>query len=169
MPHPPRGSRPAAGLYESLLTDRLEQYVETLSAQGWQAVREEVGDHSAPHVLARYVADRVEQALHRLEPEERVAAANRLLDLLDPLDGTGDDRPERVADGPRRLLALVCGLSEKSLVVHPLRDRTTSAMLRAASSGFSCSQKRRTTHPFSSRRRVVSRSLARLRSTLLAQ
>lgn len=168
MPHPPRGSRPAAGLYESLLTDRLEQYVETLSAQGWQAVREEVGDHSAPHVLARYVADRVEQALHRLEPEERVAAANRLLDVLGSPDNTGDG-PERVAEGPRQLLALVCGLSEKSLVVHPLRDRTTSAMLRAASSGFSCSQKRRTTHPFSSRRRVVSRSLARLRSTLLAQ
>ncbi|KUP96627.1 DUF3427 domain-containing protein [Thermobifida cellulosilytica] len=109
MPHPPRGSRPAAGLYESLLTDRLEQYVETLSAQGWQAVREEVGDHSSPHVLARYVADRVERTLRRLTPEERVSAANRLLDLLDPLDGTGDDRPERVADGPRRLLALVGG------------------------------------------------------------
>ncbi|MEY9213751.1 DUF3427 domain-containing protein [Thermobifida halotolerans] len=130
MPRPPHDPRPAAGLYESLLTDRLEQYVEELSTRGWRVVRGKVGEQSAPHVLARYVADRVERALDGLAPEERVAAANRILDVLGPPDGSGAGS-ERVLDGPRQLLALT-DREEIPLTQRPATPLSEAALLTNA-------------------------------------
>ncbi|MGW7065839.1 DUF3427 domain-containing protein [Streptomyces sp. NPDC054855] len=96
---------PAAGLYEELITLRFEQQLKDLTDLGWQPVSGPVGDESVPHVLSRHVASTVQRVLHGIPPEERVHAANHILNSISTLDGARE-WVELVAEGPRQLLAL---------------------------------------------------------------
>ncbi|WP_438819005.1 DUF3427 domain-containing protein [Streptomyces hilarionis] len=95
----------SAGLYEELLTLRFEQQVKQLANLGWHPVSEAVGTASAPHVLARHVAGVVRRVLQNLPAEERVHAANHILESIGTLDGA-QEWVDLVAEGPRQLLAL---------------------------------------------------------------
>ncbi|WP_257231072.1 DUF3427 domain-containing protein [Streptomyces sp. UH6] len=72
---------------------------------GWRPVTAEVGAESVPHVLARHVAENVQGLLHNLDPDERVHAANHILDAISTLDGARE-WVDHVIPGPRQLLAV---------------------------------------------------------------
>lgn len=97
--------RPVAGLYEKLITVRLEERIRELDAHGWRAVEDAVGTESSPHVLARHISDTVCRLLQELAPVDQVHAANRILESLSGLRGA-EEWVELIADGPRHLLAL---------------------------------------------------------------
>ncbi len=96
-------SQPAAGLYEQLITLRFEQKLEQLSQLGWHPMSEAVGSESVPHVLARHVSHTVRRVLQNLPAEERVHAANHILESIGTLKGA-QEWVDLVADGPQQLL-----------------------------------------------------------------
>ncbi|NUK62519.1 DUF3427 domain-containing protein, partial [Streptomyces lunaelactis] len=99
-------NEPVAGLYEQLITLRLENQLKILSAgSGWHAIDDEVGPESSPHVIARHVAETMRRVLERLPAAERVHAANHILESMNTIEGARE-WVDLVADGPRQLLAI---------------------------------------------------------------
>lgn len=78
---------PVAGLYETLITRRLEERMKQLDAAGWRAIDEVVGAGSTPHVLSRHIANTVRQVLQGLDPAEQVVAANHILESIKTVKG----------------------------------------------------------------------------------
>ncbi len=74
-------------MYEELITLRFEQRLKELAGLGWHPLSDAVGPESVPHVLARHVAGTVRHVLEGLPPEERVHAANHILDSISTLQG----------------------------------------------------------------------------------
>ncbi|WP_329276363.1 DUF3427 domain-containing protein [Streptomyces sp. NBC_01451] len=103
-PHEP--SQPFAGLYEQLITLRFQQQLRELTDLGWHPMSDAVGPDSVPHILARHVAGTVRRVLQNLPAEERVYAANHILESISTLKGA-QEWVDLVAEGPRQLLALV--------------------------------------------------------------
>ncbi|MER5430860.1 DUF3427 domain-containing protein [Streptomyces sp. NPDC002588] len=136
-------STPVVGLYETLITRRLEQRMQDLDAAGWKAVEGEVSKESAPHVLARHVAEIMRRVLRDLPLDEQVVAANKILDSLCTVDGARE-WIDAVVDGPRQLLAIAeqeapgvyairpaTPLSESSLLTNSPEDPSLGFELRA--------------------------------------
>ncbi|MFE4672709.1 DUF3427 domain-containing protein [Streptomyces sp. NPDC056721] len=84
---------------------RFEQQLKELANLGWNPVSGAVGEQSVPHVLARHVATTVKRVLEGIAAEERVHAANHILESISTLDGARE-WVELVAEGPHQLLAL---------------------------------------------------------------
>ncbi|MFV8130527.1 DUF3427 domain-containing protein [Streptomyces syringium] len=137
------GVTPPPGLYESLITSRLEQHLQELHASGWRTAEQKVGDQSSPHVLARHIADVVRQVLVSLPPDERVEEANRILETLNTRDGA-QELVEYIAAGPRQLLSIAeqeapgvytlrpaTPLSETALITNSPEDPNLGFELRA--------------------------------------
>ncbi|MEW2221571.1 DUF3427 domain-containing protein [Streptomyces sp. NPDC006990] len=102
MTDPHHHERPIAGLYESLITHQLRSHLEELHSDGWATEEAQVDPSAAPRILARHIADAVEEKLAELSPLERVLYSNLLLKRLH-----GDAQPAGLlAEGPRQLLAL---------------------------------------------------------------
>ncbi|MBQ0829065.1 DUF3427 domain-containing protein [Streptomyces sp. RG38] len=80
-------SAPTSGLYEELLVLRFEQTLKELSASGWRPVGDTTDGQTAPHVLARRVSRAALRALRHAPTDERVHAANRILESLSTMDG----------------------------------------------------------------------------------
>lgn len=101
------------GLYESLVTRRLER---RLDQSGATSYIEDVDTSDQPHVLARHVAAETERALSAIrDPERRVQLINNLLDFMDSALAA-----EQIAGRPRQLLAVRTGPS----AAMPLRPAT---------------------------------------------
>ncbi|AXI78344.1 DUF3427 domain-containing protein [Peterkaempfera bronchialis] len=115
------------GIYEKLITDRLEERLRELSAEGWLAGHKSVGTESSSHVLARHIADTVTRLLKSLDHEKRVAAANQILDHLATLNGARE-WIERVADGPRELVTLAQQEAEGVYQLRPLTPLSDTAL-----------------------------------------
>ncbi|WP_079662004.1 DEAD/DEAH box helicase [Streptomyces sp. 3214.6] len=143
MTKPDEPSGPSAGLYEELITLRFEQQLKELTSLGWHPVSEAVGPGSVPHVLARHVAGTVRRVLQNLPAEERVYAANHILESISTLDGA-QEWIELVADGPRQLLAITrqeapgvfavrpgIPLSDAALITNSPEDPSLGFELRA--------------------------------------
>jgi len=110
------------GLYESLLTRRLER--ELRSVDALQQDLDKVDEAEQPEVLARHVRD----ALHRVlsatrDPAKRVSLVNDVLARLEQLD-------ESVVDGPRQLRALFAPPAPG--VTRPTRVRPSTPLSDAA-------------------------------------
>ncbi|WP_420710713.1 DUF3427 domain-containing protein [Streptomyces sp. NRRL S-146] len=136
-------SAPADGLYEQLITLRFEQQLKELASLGWHPISESVGPESVPHVLARHVGGTVRQVLQSLPAEERVYAANHILESLSTLHGA-KEWVDLVADGPRQLLAITrqeapgvftvrpgIPLSDAALITNSPEDPSLGFELRA--------------------------------------
>ncbi|KAK1180432.1 DUF3427 domain-containing protein [Streptomyces sp. NBS 14/10] len=134
---------PAPGLYERLITSRLEAQLAVLDTNTWRAIKQTVGEHSSPHVLARHIADTVRQIFLTLPPEEQVAAANHILESIKTLDGA-KQWVDLIADGPRQLIAIAeqqapgvysvrpaTPLSETALITNSPEDPNLGFELRA--------------------------------------
>ena len=137
------------GLYEELVTRRLEAVLAEVRSEGW---REEVGNldaAEAPRVLARFVHDLVEPLLGSLSGEERTSRQVEIVNqLVETLRSAVNDSPvlddDALAPPARQLLALVDpsghGVGEPSsptrpsiplasthLLINGPRDRTVSS------------------------------------------
>ncbi|MGQ4387861.1 DUF3427 domain-containing protein [Streptomyces sp. SAS_270] len=136
-------TQPAAGVYEELITLRFEQKLKEFAALGWHPVSDVVGDESVPHVLARHVARAVRRVMQGLPAEERVHAANHILESISTLEGA-QEWVDLVAPGPRQLLALTrqeapgvfavrpgIPLSDAALITNSPEDPSLGFELRA--------------------------------------
>ncbi|WP_181140171.1 DUF3427 domain-containing protein [Streptomyces sp. Ru62] len=139
-------AQPVAGVYEELVTRRLQDHLQQLGAAGWRAVDAEVSEESTPHVLARHIGEAVRIRLSQLPHDKQVNAANAILRSLishtpDPDVGEVVDA---IADGPRQLLALaeqeapgvyamrpLTPLSETALITNAPNDPSLGTELRA--------------------------------------
>ncbi|MGW1592882.1 DUF3427 domain-containing protein [Streptomyces sp. NPDC002343] len=142
----PDQTQPVAGVYEALVTHRLQDRLQQLNAAGWKAVEAEVSEESTPHVLARHIGEAVRMHLSQLPHDQQVDAANTIMRSLASRTGGEDvsEVVEAIADGPRQLLALakqeapgvfalrpLTPLSETSLITNAPDDPSLGAELRA--------------------------------------
>ncbi|MER7723173.1 DUF3427 domain-containing protein [Streptomyces sp. NPDC096323] len=111
---------PVAGLYETLITQRLEERMQQLDAAGWRAIDDVVGVESAPHVLSRHIASTVRRVLQGLQPAEQVVAANHILESLNTIEGA-TEWVDLVIEGPRQLLAVA---EQEAPGVYAIRPHT---------------------------------------------
>ncbi|MFG2597799.1 DUF3427 domain-containing protein [Streptomyces sp. NPDC048462] len=138
-----REAAPVAGLYETLITQRLEERMKQLDAAGWHAIDEVVGGESTPHVLSRHIASTVRRVLQGLTPAEQVLTANHILESLNTLEGASE-WVDLVVEGPRQLLAVAeqeapgvyairpaTPLSETALITNSPEDPSLGFELRA--------------------------------------
>lgn len=115
-----------------------------LSTAGWKAIDDEVSAESSPHVLARHISRAIGRRLSQLPQEERVAAANQIIESLDSTSLEPSEAVELIADGPRQLLALaereapgvyavrpLTPLSETALITNSPEDPSLGSELRA--------------------------------------
>lgn len=121
--------RPVAGLYEQLITLRLERRLKDLSAEGqWHAIDGVVGPESSPHVIARHVAETTRLVLERLPAADRVHAANHILESMSTVEGARE-WVDLVAEGPRQLLAVAEREAEGVYAVRPATPLSDTALL----------------------------------------
>ncbi|MFI9003634.1 DUF3427 domain-containing protein [Streptomyces sp. NPDC053541] len=118
----PNPSEPASGLYEQLVTTRLETQLKALVERGWQTTDGAVGPESSPSVLSRHVADTVRRVLADLPQGERVYAANHILESMNSIEGA-QEWVDLIAEGPRQLLAV----SERDAGTYAIRPATPLA------------------------------------------
>ncbi|MEU0954006.1 DUF3427 domain-containing protein [Streptomyces niveus] len=119
---------PATGLYEQLITLRLEDRLKELEGTGWRAIDAAVGSESTPHVLARHVAETVKRVLQGLPASERVYAANHILESVNTLTGARE-WVDMVADGPRQLLAVAERAAPGVYAIRPATPLSDTALL----------------------------------------
>lgn len=106
----PDHSRPPVlppGIYDRLITRGLEEHLERLLQDGWDADRDRLDAVEAPARLSKHVGDVVRRVLEGIsEPGARAEVVGGVLDLLHghALEGAMD---ERVADTPEPLLRAV--------------------------------------------------------------
>ncbi|MFE5032955.1 DUF3427 domain-containing protein [Streptomyces sp. NPDC056683] len=139
-------SQPVAGVYEELVTRRMQEQMEQLSAAGWRAIDDEVSEESSPHVLARHLSRAIGRRLSQLPHDKRVAVANQIIESLasNSAELDASDAVELVAEGPRQLLALaereapgvyairpLTPLSETALITNSPEDPSLGSELRA--------------------------------------
>ncbi|WP_257787668.1 DUF3427 domain-containing protein [Arthrobacter sp. QXT-31] len=123
------------GLYELLRTNFLDQRLDQEAALRSSFVA--IDDEDTPDVLSRYMMDAMRQALSAVEPSDRVALANRVLQVLQHRD--------RIADGPSQLQSLhrpdalkrrqlrrpTTKLGDSALLTNSKDDPNLAAELRA--------------------------------------
>ncbi|UGY92803.1 DEAD/DEAH box helicase family protein [Streptomyces gobiensis] len=119
---------PVPGIYERLITSRLEQRLTEMHAEGWHAAEQRVGDQSSPHILARHIADTVRQLLASMPPERRVEEANNILEALSSHEGARE-LIEFIADGPRQLVAIAEQQAPGVYTVRPATPLSESALI----------------------------------------
>ncbi|MER7836813.1 DUF3427 domain-containing protein [Streptomyces sp. NPDC096040] len=139
-------SQPVAGVYEELVTQRMQEQMEQLSTAGWKATDDEVSEESSPHVLARHISRAIGRRLSQLPQDKRVAVANQIIESLasNSADLGTSNAVDLIADGPRQLLALaekeapgvyavrpLTPLSETALITNSPEDPSLGSELRA--------------------------------------
>ncbi|MFE6229219.1 DUF3427 domain-containing protein [Streptomyces sp. NPDC057854] len=122
---------PVSGLYEQLVTLRLEAQLKALADRGWHAIDDVVGPESSARVLAKHVADTVRRILEGLPTSEHVHVANHVLESMNTIEGARE-WIELVADGPRQLLAIAERESEGAYRIRPATPLTETALLTNA-------------------------------------
>ncbi|MFF8836547.1 DUF3427 domain-containing protein [Streptomyces sp. NPDC015130] len=116
-------SEPISGLYEQLMTLRLEVQLKTLTDRGWHAIEDAVGPESSPRVLAQHVSDTVRRILAGLPEADRVHAANHILESMNTIEGARE-WVDLIAEGPRQLLAIA---EQEAQGVYRIRPATPLA------------------------------------------
>ncbi|MCZ7460057.1 DUF3427 domain-containing protein [Streptomyces sp. WMMC940] len=129
MTRPVNAGPPVAGLYEQLITLRLENRLKDLGADGqWHAIDDLVGPESSPHVIARHVAETTRLVLERLPAADRVHAANHILEAMNTVDGARE-WVDLIAEGPRQLLAVAEKEAEGVYAIRPATPLSDTALI----------------------------------------
>lgn len=128
MDNPESNLRTATGLYEKLITRRLQERLAELTAEGLVPTHELIGVESSPYILSRHISDTVRRVLQDLNPAEQVTAANQILESLRTVEGARD-WIELVAEGPRQLLALAEQEAPGVYSVRPVTPLSETALL----------------------------------------
>lgn len=121
-------AHPVAGLYEKLITNRLQERIQELHAEGWHAIDAVVGKESSAQVLSRHISSTVQRLLQGLSPAEQVVAANQILESINTMDGA-KEWVELIADGPRQLLAIAEQEAPGVYAVRPATPLSETALL----------------------------------------
>ncbi|MFI2613355.1 DUF3427 domain-containing protein [Streptomyces sp. NPDC018584] len=131
MAHSGDLTQPVSGVYEELITQRLQGQIDQLDASGWKTIDAEVSSESSPHVIARHIGDAVGRKLSQLPPDKRVAAANHIIEALStaPSELSTDESVELIADGPRQLLAVAQQEAPGVYAVRPLTPLSETALI----------------------------------------
>ncbi|MFF5708131.1 DUF3427 domain-containing protein [Streptomyces sp. NPDC012756] len=124
-------SGPVSGLYEQLITLRLETQLKELADRGLYAIDDVVGPESSPRVLAKHVSDTVRRILEQLPASEHVHAANHILESMNTIEGARE-WVELVADGPRQLLAVAEQEAQGVYRIRPATPLAEAALLTNA-------------------------------------
>ncbi|MFE7893176.1 DUF3427 domain-containing protein [Streptomyces sp. NPDC057412] len=124
-------SQPVAGVYEAVVTRRMQQQMEQLHAAGWKAIDDEVSEESSPHVLARHIGQAVSRRLAQLPPDRRVTVANQIMASLAAGAEDGGEA-DTIAEGPRQLLALAEKEAPGVYAVRPLTPLSETALITNA-------------------------------------
>ncbi|MEV7479854.1 DEAD/DEAH box helicase [Streptomyces halstedii] len=119
---------PVVGLYETLITHRLERRLKQLDDTGWRSIDALVGQESAPHVLARHIGDIVRRILGGLSPEEQVLAANHILESLNTIEGA-TQWIDLITDGPRQLHSIAEQEAPGVYAIRPATPLSETALL----------------------------------------
>lgn len=119
---------PVVGLYETLITHRLEKRLKQLDDTGWRSIDALVGQESAPHVLARHIGDIVRRILGGLSPEEQVLAANHILESLNTIEGA-TQWIDLITDGPRQLHSIAEQEAPGVYAIRPATPLSETALL----------------------------------------
>lgn len=119
---------PVAGLYETLITRRLEDRMKQFGSAGWRSIDEVVGAESAPTVLTRHIANVVRRVLQGLSPAEQVVAANHILDSLSTIEGA-TEWVDLVLEGPRQLLAVAEQEAPGVYAIRPATPLSETALI----------------------------------------
>ncbi|MFC8224619.1 DUF3427 domain-containing protein [Streptomyces sp. NPDC057287] len=128
MPSDFSDTAPVAGLYETLITHRLEERMKQFDATGRRPIHALVGPESAPHVLARHIGDTVRQVLQGLSPAEQVLAANHILESLNTIEGA-TQWIDLVTDGPRQLLSVAEQEAPGVYAIRPATPLSDTALI----------------------------------------
>ena len=140
------------GLYEELVTRRLEAALEEIRGQGWRDEVANLDPAEAPGVLARFVHDLVEPLLGSLSGDDRTARQLEIVNnLVDHLQTAVKNSPvlddDALAPPPRQLLSLVdpglhgvgeatsptrpsIPLASSHLLINGPRDHTVSSEIK---------------------------------------
>ncbi|MFJ8074725.1 DUF3427 domain-containing protein [Streptomyces sp. NPDC096176] len=127
MPGPTHADQPVTGLYEQLVTLRLESQLKALTSDRWHAIDHQIGPESSPHIMARHVAETTRRVLERLPPAERVHAANHILESMNTIEGARE-WVDLVADGPRQLLAIAEQEAKGVYAIRPVTPLSDTAL-----------------------------------------
>ncbi|WP_329042941.1 DUF3427 domain-containing protein [Streptomyces sp. NBC_01422] len=119
---------PVVGLYETLITHRLEERMKQFDAAGRRSIEALVGPESAPHVLARHIGDTVRQVLQGLSPAEQVLAANHILESLNTIAGA-TQWVDLVTEGPRQLLSVAEQEAPGVYAIRPATPLSDTALI----------------------------------------
>jgi superfamily II DNA or RNA helicase/HKD family nuclease len=128
MPSDFSDTAPVVGLYETLITHRLEKRMKQFDATGWRAVEALVGPESSPHVLSRHIGNTVRQILQGLSPTEQVLAANHILASLNTIEGA-TQWVDLVTDGPRQLLSVAEQEAPGVYAIRPATPLSDTALI----------------------------------------
>lgn len=136
-------AEPATGLYEQLITEKLQQRIEELTQEGWDVTEAPVPAASTSQALARHVSQAMRQQLDGMTTYEQVIAANLTLDSLRAVQGA-NGVIELVAEEPRHVVRLAklgdhtcptsrptSPLSETTLLTNTSGDARLGPELRA--------------------------------------
>ncbi|MEV6422638.1 DUF3427 domain-containing protein [Streptomyces sp. NPDC051662] len=96
---------PEVGLYEQLITLRLEDRLKQLDGVGRRTIDAEGGIESTPSTLARHVSEFVRLFLHNLPAAERAHAANHILESVGTSAGA-QEWIDLVADEQSELISI---------------------------------------------------------------
>ncbi|WP_239647283.1 DUF3427 domain-containing protein [Nocardiopsis baichengensis] len=125
---------PVEGLYEQLITSKLQSELARIDGTEWGIQSETLDEVMASHVLADHLFQRVRSLLTEVPKERQVEVANRLLAAIDDQDAP-EDPVEVVRVGhddngrPARLLALHPGDDPGVYKIRPSTPITESALL----------------------------------------
>ncbi|MGW6392034.1 DUF3427 domain-containing protein [Streptomyces sp. NPDC055103] len=122
---------PISGLYEQLMTLRLEAHLKTLTDRGWHAIEDAVGPESSPRVLALHVSDTVRRILAGLPEADRVHAANHILESMSTIEGARE-WVDLIAEGPRQLLAIAAQEAQGVYRIRPATPLAETALITNA-------------------------------------
>lgn len=128
MPNDFPDAAPVVGLYETLITHRLEERMKQFDTTGWRSIDAAVGQESAPHVLSRHIGNTVRKILQGLSPAEQVLAANHILESLNTIEGA-TQWVDLVTEGPRQLLAVAEQEAPGVYAIRPATPLSDTALI----------------------------------------
>ncbi|MFJ9059149.1 DUF3427 domain-containing protein [Streptomyces sp. NPDC102409] len=128
MPSDFSDTAPVVGLYETLITHRLEERMKQFDVTGRRSIDGLVGPESAPHVLARHIGDTVRLVLQGLSPAEQVLTANHILESLNTIEGA-TQWVDLVTDGPRQLLSVAEQEAPGVYAIRPATPLSDTALI----------------------------------------
>lgn len=128
MPSNFSDTAPVAGLYETLITHRLEERMKGLDSASWRSIEGRVGPESSPHVLARHIGDTVRKVLQGLSSAEQVLTANHILESLNTIEGARQ-WVDLVTDGPRQLLSIAEQEAPGVYAIRPATPLSDTALI----------------------------------------